>query len=136
MKAEEFLEQVEKLETMIANKEAKKREWELKATNRTSQIGSERVQSTGAKDKMASATIEVVEIEKEIANLREVIRDVERVIEQCSARSYKILYDVWFRGLTLREVANAEGKSYNWATNYHRIAKDEVQEILDRREVC
>lgn len=136
MRAEEFLEQVEKLESMIANKEARKKEWEDKATNRTSQVGSERVQSSGSKDKMASATIEVAELDKEIASLRETIKDVERVIEQTSTRSYGILYDVYFKGLSLHEVARAEGKSYTWATGYHRKAKEEVQDILDRRGLC
>ena len=131
MRAEEFLGQVEKLEIMIANKEAKKKEWEDKATNRTSQVGNERVQSSGAKDKMASATIEMAELDKEIAILREQIKEVERVIERTSTRSYKILYDVWFRGCSIGEVAQTEGKSYNWATQYHRIAKQEVQDLLD-----
>jgi DNA-directed RNA polymerase specialized sigma24 family protein len=131
MSVEEFLDQIEKTETMIANKQERRESWKLKAENRTTQMGNERVQSTGAKEKMASATVEMVELDQEIDMLRETLKDIERVIEKTTAKSYRILYMVYFKHMDLREVAQEEGKSYTWATETHRKAKKELQQILD-----
>lgn len=131
MKVKEFLDQIEKYELMIAHKEERKKKWQEKATNRTSQLGSERVQSSGSKDKIATSIIEVVELDKEIESIKESLKAIERTIEQTSKQSYKVLYQVYFEKMSMFEIAEKNGKSYSWATTAHRKAKKELQNILE-----
>lgn len=133
MEARKFLSQIEKIEYMIANKKVEAEQWNDIANNITSQVGGERVQSSGSQDKMASAVIEVVEIKSQIKILEDTYKDVVSVIEQLEARYYNFIHKVYVQHLTVKEVASMEGKSYSWATTTHKKALKEVQKILDGR---
>lgn len=56
-----FLEQVRRFDTMIQNKLIEKQQWMEMATSITANTDGERVQSSGAKSKMADAVIKCVD---------------------------------------------------------------------------
>ena len=64
-KAKKFLGQIEDLDCKITNKLAEIEQWKSIALGTTVQL-SERVQSSGSKEKMANAIDRYVDIEKEI----------------------------------------------------------------------
>ncbi len=131
MDARKFLQQIEKIELQIKNKKYEKERWDDIATSITAQMGGERVQTSGSKEKMAKAVIEAVAVQEQIDVLLDTISEVYRVIEKLDTKYYKFIHKIYVQGMTLREVASSEGYSYSWATTMHSRALKEVQRILD-----
>lgn len=139
MKAREFLRQVYKLDCMVANKLAEKRRWQEIAAGASPQTTGERVQSSGNPQRMADAIGRYIDIEREIDEcvdrLVDAKREVIRVIEQLNATEYDVLHKMYVQFLTLDEVAARKGKSYSWVTTIHGRALQDVQKILDGRDL-
>ncbi len=138
MRAKEYMQQLKKLNQMIENKLYEKEQWQEMATGRSSPGFSERVQSTGSKQRMADAIEKYVDIEAEIDRyidrLVDAKMDVIQTIEQLDVIEYDILHKVYVQFLSLYEVADMYDKTYSWATTIHGRALKHVQEILDSRE--
>ena len=62
-------------------------------------------------------------------------REVLGVIEQLNATEYDVLHKMYVQFLTLDEVAARKGKSYSWVTTMHGRALQDVQKILDGRDL-
>lgn len=138
MKAKEYLQQVMKLDKIIQNKLIEKEQWKNIASNTTTAPDSERVQSSGSKEKMADAVIRYVEIEAEIDEcINKMVatkKEIISTIEQLPAIEYDLLHKVYIQFMDLYEVASAYGdKSYSWATTVHGRALKHVQDILNAR---
>lgn len=134
MDASEFLEQIEYLEEKKAHKKEKCREWKQIAQGITSQVGGERVQSSGSKDRMADAMIEAVALEKEIEIIQDTINEILATIEKVKTKESKFLYQHYVEHLTLDEIRWRENKSYSWATTMKREALKSVQRVLDGKD--
>lgn len=136
--AKEYLNQVKKLDLQIRNKLIEKQQWKDIALGITANMDGERVQSSGAKDKMASAVEKCVDMEAEIDGLvdrlidtkREVIQTIERVD---SPMSYDLLHKKYIQFLTFEEIAECYGRDYTTITTAHGRALKSVQAILDER---
>lgn len=138
MDAKVFLEQVEKLDAMIQNKLIEKQQWMDIALGITANMDGERVQSTGAKDKMASAVERCVDMEAEIDRLVDKLveakRDVIQTIEQLySPTEYNVLHMRYIQYKTLQEIADHYGRDYGWAKVTCKRARGHVQVILNKR---
>lgn len=137
MEAKQFLNQLKKLDKMIENKLAEKARWKTMATGTTAQIGGERVQSSGSKQKMADAVSRYVDIEREIDEqidkLVDTRQEVISVIEKLNTTEYDLLHKVYVQYLSLYEVADMYGNTYSWATTVHGRALKNVQKILDEK---
>jgi DNA-directed RNA polymerase specialized sigma subunit len=137
-KAKDFLQQLKKLDKLIENKLIEKEQWKAIATGTTAQMGGERVQSSGSKQRMADAIDKYIDIEKEIDdcidNLIDAKKGVISVIEQLNATEYDLLHKVYVQGVTLFDVAEMCGKTYSWVTTIHGRALKKVENILDERE--
>lgn len=138
MKAREFLRQVYKLDCMVANKLAEKRQWQEIAAGASPQTTGERVQSSGNPQRMADAIGRYIDIEREIDECIDRLVDVKRevlgVIEQLNATEYDVLHQLYIQGKTLQEVADKKGRSYSNIATIHGRALQSVQHILDGRE--
>ncbi|MGN0472229.1 MAG: hypothetical protein ACI4F8_05235 [Lachnospiraceae bacterium] len=150
MRAKQYLQQIEKIDKIIQNKIIEKEQWFAIATNTTSQIGGERVQSSVSQQKMADATERYFEISQEIDryidSLINTKKEVISTIEQLPPTEYDVLHKVYIgiivsdddpkmvRYLSLEEVADMYKKSYPWATSVHGRALKHVQDILDERK--
>lgn len=145
VKAKEYLHQVEKLDSMIHNKQIEVEQWRYIAMGSGSFTEGERVQSSGNQQKMADAVARYIDIETQInADIDRYVdikKQVIRTIEQLPAGEYDLLHKVYIgvvedsctKYLTLDEVAAMKGRSYTWATTLHGRALASVQKILDER---
>lgn len=136
MDAKEWLKQVEKLDVRIANKLIEQKQWRDIALGITANMEGERVQSSGAKSKMADAVERCVDMEAEIDRLvdilietkKEVIETIERLD---SAIEYNVLHMRYIQFQDLQDIADKYGKDYSWATTTHGRALKHLQTILD-----
>jgi septation ring formation regulator EzrA len=139
LKAQEYLKQVRKLDLQITNKLIEKRQWRDVALGITANMDGERVQSSGAKSKMADAVEKCVDIETEIDNLvdklidtkKEVIQTIERLD---SATEYDVLHKRYIQFMSLQEIADHYKRDYGWATTTHGRALQNVQALLERKK--
>lgn len=139
MEAKEFLKQPERLDLRIKNKLIEKQQWRDIALGITSSTEGERVQSSGAKSKMADAVIKLVDAEAEIDSLVDELIDTKKkviqTIEQLdSATEYNVLHMRYIQYLSLQEIADHYHRDYGWATTTHGRALKSVQELLERKE--
>ena len=137
--AQIFLEQVERLDVQIKNKLIEKQQWKDIALGITANMDGERVQSSGAKSKMADAIIKCVDMESEIDrlidNLVDTKRDVLQTIEQLySPTEYNVLHMRFIQYKTLQEIADHYGRDYEWAKLTCKRGCKHVQVILNRKE--
>ena len=138
MNAKEYLIQVVRLDTIIANKLIEKQQWMDIALGITANMGGERVQSSGAKSKMAEAVEKCVDMEAEINalidRLIETKKEVVATIEQVdSPIEYDVLHKRYIQKMQLQDIADCYDKEYGWATTTHGRALKSVQNILDKR---
>lgn len=136
MEAKEYLKQVEKLDLRIKNKLIEQQQWRDIALGITANMDGERVQSSGAKTKMADAIEKCVDMEAEIDSLVDILIDTKKEVIQTierldSATEYNVLHMRYIQYLTLQEIADHYGRDYGWATTCHGRALKSVQAILD-----
>lgn len=138
MKAKEYLLQIRKFDTLITNKQAEADHWMAVACGTGAWSDGERVQSSGNKQKMASAVDRYVDIQAEItADIDRFIdlkREVIRTIEVLPATEYDILHKIYVQGKTLDEVAEGYDKSRRWTDSVHGRALASLQRVLDERK--
>lgn len=138
MNAKAFLEQIEKLDILIANTEFDVQFWRDIANNTAVNMSGERVQSSGSHDTTAKAICTYLDLEaeneKRIRELAAIRQDIISVIEQLKPVEYDLLYMVYVRRKTLTDVAIKYDRSYSWATTMSSKARRNVQKILDERE--
>ena len=135
--AKSYLRQVEKLDARIKNKLIERQQWKDIALGITANIGGERVQSSGGKQKMADAVIRCVDMEAEINSLIDELintkQDVISTIEKLdSPTEYDVLHKRYIQYLSLQDIADHFHKEYGWATTVHGRALKSVQVLLDK----
>lgn len=137
-RAQEYLEQVDKLNAMIENKMAEVKQWRDVALGITPHSESERVQSSGSQQKMADAINRVIDLQAEINRMVDRLIDTKqqiiKTIEQLNATEYDVLHKRYIQGMTFDEVGAAKGKSKSWATTVHGRALQNLNKILDEQE--
>jgi len=131
MDAREYLEQIEKNECIIANKQIEKKYWLEIATGTTAKVGGERVQTSGDGHNMEKQIVEVVLIDEEIERLKGEIAEIISTLEKLKKNEYDFLHKMYVQHLTLKEVQTASGMSYSWATTTHNRALKNLQRILN-----
>lgn len=136
--AQKYLEQVEKIETIIRNKLIEKQQWKDIALGITANMEGERVQSSGSQSRMADALNKCMDVEREIDEfvdkLIDTKREVTQTIEQLdSPTEYSILHLRYLQFRTLWQIAEDYDRDYGWVTTNHGRALANVQKILDGR---
>lgn len=138
MRSKDYLLQIRKLDSLIKNKQTEVEHWKGVACGSGSYSEGERVQSSGNKQKMASAIDKYVDIQAEIkadiGRLIDLKQEVIRTIEMLPVDEYDLLHKVYVQGWTLQEVADHFEKSYSWATTIHGRALANLQRVLDARK--
>ena len=106
----------------------------------TGQVGGERVQSSGAKDKMAQARDVCVDMEGEIlAQVKTLAfkqKEVTAVLDQLTnPTEYKVLHQRYMQFKDFNVIAANFDSDYTWATTVHGRALKSLQEIMDKKFV-
>lgn len=137
MNAKEFLQQIEKLDKLIENKNIEAQQWREMARNTSPILTADKVQSTHNPLKIQDAICKYIDLEneinKDIDNLIDIKKDVLSVIEQLSAKEYDVLHKIYVQFLTYDEAAYFCKQSKSWVTTVHGRALVHVQNILDQR---
>lgn len=138
MDAKCFLSQVKKLDLQIKNKLIEKQQWKDIALGITANMDGERVQSSGAKSKMASAVEKLVDAEAEIDGLVDKLIDVKKEVVQTiesldSPMEYDLLHKKYIQFMTFEEIADYYGREYTTITTAHGRALKNVQAILEKK---
>lgn len=148
IRAKEYLEQIAKIDLYIKNKLIERQQWVDVALGVTAEIGNERVQSSGDKQRMATAVAKYVDIEEELNEQIQSIIDRKRriisVLEKLDGEEYDFLHMVYVQHIPLygirvvyvqhiplKEVAKIKHYSYSGATTFHGRALQHVQHIID-----
>ena len=122
---------------MIENKQYDKQRWKDIALNITPGYDGERVQFHGDPQKMATAVINSVDLEREIeADILRLYRkrqDIIAVLEQLPIQDYDLLYKIYVNKKTLNDMADERGCSYSNITTLHGTALKKVQRIIDKK---
>ena len=136
MRAKDYLMQILNLERRIKNKFLEVERWKEAASFSGNAEESERVQSSGRKDKMASAVCKYVDMEaellEEIKALAKARQDIIKTIEQLECTDeYDVLHKRYVQGMDIQNIADQMDKSYSWVTTTHGKALLNVQRILE-----
>ena len=138
MNSKSYLLQIRKLDTLINNKLAEADHWKSVAFSTSTYSEGERVQSSGNKQKMASAVDKYVDLQAEIdADIDAFIdkkKEVIKTIEVLPVAEYDLLHKMYVQGWTLDEVAYHNDKSRRWADSVHGRALANLQRVLDERK--
>lgn len=140
MDAKYFLNQVKKLDLQITNKLIEKQQWHDIALGITANMDGERVQSSGAKSKMADAIDKCIDMEVEIDSLVDrlidIKKDVVSTIERLdSPTEYDLLHKRYIQFMSLQEIADHYGRDYTTITTAHGRALKNVQALLERKNL-
>lgn len=134
MKVKDYLEQLERLNTIIINKMAEKARWLDVAQGVTAHFGGERVQSSGSQQKMADALDICADIQREIDILKAQRDEINRTIEQLNSTEYDVIHKRYIQNMSFDAIGISRGKSKSWATTVHGRALQNLQRILDIQE--
>lgn len=142
MTAKGYLERVQHIDMLIKNKTAEKeryRELTMEITTSvTPHMSSDKVQSSGSKQKMADAVESCIDyerkIDRRIAELTAERDAIIETIEQLPMDKYDLLHLVYVQYKTLKEAAAIRHESYSWVTTNHGIALKMIDAILKERK--
>jgi DNA-directed RNA polymerase specialized sigma24 family protein len=136
--ARELLERIEKIDTMIENKNIEKILFKDSISCTASSFGGEKVQSSRNIHKMEDNIVKYLDfeldIDSSIAQLREERKEIISLIEQLPTAYYDVLHKLYVQRLSFKEIAFKCKKSESWATTVHGRALKALQKILDERE--
>jgi RNA polymerase sigma factor (sigma-70 family) len=102
----------------------------------TAQMGGERVQSSGSKQRMADALAKAVDVgdsyDRRIEQLEAEKAEIRTTIEKLPVKEYNVLHMRYFQNKSYDEIGFDNGMSKSWATTIHGRALKRLQKILDK----
>lgn len=128
-----YLNRIEEIDTLIERVQEDKDRWMDIATNITSSMGGERVQTSGNLKKMENAIVNSMDYDERIVELNKERIEIVKTIELLPFKEYNVLYMRYVKGCEYRDIASLCGKSYSWVTSVHGRALQSLKKILDRR---
>lgn len=131
MTASEYLSRVKKIDYMIRNKVEEHRHWESVASGLVGASLGERVQASRNLHKGADAIDKYIDIEAEIRALRQERQEIIGTIERLPTEEYDLIYRLYVKGESMKELAYHFGKSYDWVKRKKSYALKLVQAMLD-----
>ena len=136
MIAEEYLDQIKKIDAIIRNKSEDYRRWVDLASGLGDFSVSERVQSSRNLQKNSNAIINYIAIEQEIDELKRKRAEIIRTMEQLPSIEYKILYKLYVEDYTRKEVAYLFHRSYEWVKKKRQRGLKLIQKMIDEQKPC
>lgn len=135
MTAKEFLQQVKKIDLIISNKIDDANHLEDIALSVSAPMGGDKVKSTPNPHRTADVIEAYCDIDREIEELKQKRKEIISVIEQLALSEYDLLYKIYIEYHSLSTVATLNEKSYSWADKLHKKALNNLQIILDEKNV-
>jgi DNA-directed RNA polymerase specialized sigma24 family protein len=133
MTAEQYLRQIEKLDTKIAIKQKEYARLVASASSMAGFSSGERVQSTRNLHRGADTIAEYIDVEREINALKSKKKAILDTLQRLPSKEYRLLYRVYVEGAMIKELPSEFKKSYSWVQMKKRKALEHLQTILDER---
>lgn len=138
--AQFFLEGYEMDKVKLECKLEERQFWHDLSLSITGQMGGERVQSSGSKDKMAQARDVCIGMEDDILTQVKTLaskqKEVTGVLDQLdNPTEYKLLHQKYIQFKQLKTIAENFHADYTWATTVHGRALKSIQKILEEKFV-
>lgn len=139
MMAEEFLSRAYKIEARIRNKKEQLANLRALATNTTGNYGSEQVSHSRNTSSLENNIARIIdrekELERDIADLCAVQKEVQEVIDLVADREHRLLLEaLYLNGKHGNELEAVLGVSYRQCKRRKRIALQMVETVLRTRE--
>lgn len=131
MNAEAYLDRIKKIDAIIENKLRDHARWVEMADGLGGAAVGERVRSSKNLHRGSDAIDTYIDIEREIAVLKQERQSIIQTIEQLPYAEYYVLYKLYVENYTLKEVANHFGKCYDWARYKRQDGINLLQALLD-----
>ena len=140
MKARDYLDQLEVIETRIQSIQYDIQQLKEFALSITPAYDGERVQASGNNQRMATAVCRWADKEQElnatIDKLIDTRLDIARTIEDLKRpKESGVLHMCYIQKKSFKEIALHYDKSVSWATSVHGRALQSLQKVLDSR-IC
>ena len=141
--AKEYLSQIRKIDIMINYKQKQLDELQHTADSITANVSSERVQSSGAQDRVGQIVAKIVdlrnEINRDIDRSVDIKREVMAVVDQLDPTCIELLTKRYFDFKTWEQIAEEMNYSKQWVCGIvkgrpglHIQALRKVQRIIDK----
>lgn len=134
MRAVEYLDQIKKIDAIISNKNEEYR----RLVELSSGLGdfsvSERVKSSRKLQQIPNAIAKYIDIEREIEDLKRKRAEIIGTIERLPSVEYKIIYMLFVKDYTMKEIAYHFHKSYDWAKKKKGKALKMLQNMIDEKK--
>lgn len=132
MTTKEYLNQIERLDKMITNKLSEIYQLKIMACSITVSGDSERVQTSGNKDKLGSTIAKIVDLERETDQIVDsMVEKRKRIINQIEDLNnidyYDILHKHYVERRTFQDIANSCNWSIRHVFNIHGRALQEFE---------
>lgn len=131
MTAEEYLEQIKKIDSMIRNKLRDYQRWAEVADGMGGAALGERVQSSRNLHRGSDAIGNYIDIEREINALKKERQTIIQTIERLPPDEYTVIYGLYVDCYSMKEIAYTEKKSYDWMKRKKRKGLALIQSHLD-----
>lgn len=135
MRAEEYLDQIKKLDAIIINKSERYRQCVEQASGLGDFSVGERVQRTRNLQQIPDAIAKYIDLEREIEDLKEKRAEIIKTIERLPFVEYKTIYILFVKegNFTLKDIAWEFNMGYDWAKKRKAKALRMVQAMLDEK---
>lgn len=137
MTAEQYLEQIVKIDSMIVNKRKDYKRYKDIADGYGGGLSvGDRVQTTRNLHRGSDAIVEYISIEQEIKELERKRSGIIATLEKLPHNEYKILYAIYVDGYKLKEIPYLfkPSMSYSWVKSKKAEGLKLVQDILNEKE--
>ena len=136
MTAKEYLKQIRKANIMINYKQRQLDELRELCTSITSPINSDKVQTSGASDKIGDTVSKIIDLQNiinsDIDRLVDLKQEIMAVIDKLDATYLQLIYLRYFEFRTWEQIACEMNYSCPWIWKLHGEALQKVSEILQQ----
>ena len=129
--AEEYLEQIRKIDTIIINKLNDYHRWVEIAEGIGGFSVGDKVQSSKNLHQIPNAIGKYIDIEREIEELKRKRQAIIGTIERLPSIEYRLLYQIYVEDKMVKELPSLFGMSYDWVKKTKARALKSVQRMLD-----
>jgi DNA-directed RNA polymerase specialized sigma subunit len=130
MNAEEYLERIEKIDSLIINKWEDYCKWNSIASGAGGSGGDSGSSSSRKIDKMQNAIVKYMGIDTEIEKLKEERKGIIRNIEKLPVLEYKIIYAFYVSRLTVKEIVHREKLSCECVKKHKKKGLRMIQNMI------
>ena len=132
MQAKRYLEQIRKIDFMITDKTKDYYRWIAVAEGLGGFSVGDKVQTSKNLQQIPDAIGRYIDIDREIAALRDKRAAIIKTLEQLPLFEYRLLYKLYVEDCTAKEAAYDLGKSHDCIRHRKMYALRMVQKIIDR----